>query len=123
MADTETSITPRAIIVARFEGVHGGHEALKSFEGQFKQQGLDISDCAVLRKDEKGRIRISETSDWSGRKGMAVGGIAGGALGVMTGGVGWLVLGGAAIVGLASRLRDTGFDNEQLRLITEHLDP
>jgi uncharacterized membrane protein len=54
---------------------------------------------------------------------MLVGGIAGGALGVLTGGVGWLALGGAAAVGLTSRVRDSGFDNKALHSITDELEP
>ena len=123
MADTEPKIEPQAIIVALYDSADAGRAALKELKHVRKDKDLAITDVALLRKNEKGKVRISETADWSGRKGAAVGGVAGAALGVITGGVGFLALGGAAVAGLASRLRDSGFDNEQLKAITTNLDP
>ena len=123
MSDHPSDIVPCTIIVATFDHVQGAHDALGVLKKARRKDDLEVQDAVSLRKDEKGRIRVSETGDWSGKRGMVVGGIAGGALGVLTGGVGWLALGGAAATGLTSRLRDSGFDNEELREITSRLDP
>lgn len=123
MSDTESKIEPQTIIVARFDSADEGHGALKQLKHVHRKEHVEIVDAALLRKNEKGRLRIAETSDWSGRKGMAVGGVAGAAIGVITGGIGFLAVGGAAVAGLAARLRDTGFDNARLRELTEQLDP
>jgi uncharacterized membrane protein len=52
-----------------------------------------------------------------------VGGVAGAVVGVIAGPVGWAALGGAAIGGLASKLRDTGFRDERLRQMGDSLTP
>jgi uncharacterized membrane protein len=123
MSDIRSDVVPCTIIVATFDGKQGAHDALGALKKARKPDGLEIEDAVALRKDEKGRVRVSETGDWSGRRGMAVGGIAGGALGVLTGGIGWLALGGAAAAGLTSRLRDSGFDNAELKEVVNRLDP
>ena len=115
------TIESATIIVAAYDSKTGAHDALEYVKRHRSEEDLEIYDGVTLRKDEKGRIRVTETADWSGKKGMMVGGIAGAAIGVLTGGVGWLMVGGAAVVGLASRLRDSGFDNDQLRQVTSHL--
>ena len=116
----EELVGPMAIVVATYDSKLGAKRALQAVKSHHDE--LHISDAAVLRKNAKGRVRVSETADWSGRKGMVVGGIVGGAIGVLTGGIGWLALGGAAAAGLTSRLRDTGFDNAQLRELSTRLD-
>lgn len=123
MTEAELEITPCTIIVATFDKQGGAHDALNAVKKARRKEDLQIEDCVALRKDEKGKVRVSETGDWSGKRGMVVGGIAGGALGVLTGGVGWLALGGAAAAGLTSRLRDSGFDNEELDIVVSRLDP
>lgn len=123
MSDTPMDIVPCTIIVATFDSAQGAHDGLGTLKKARRKEDLEIQDAVSLRKDDKGRIRVTETGDWSGRRGMVVGGIAGGALGVLTGGVGWLALGGAAATGLTSRLRDSGFDNQELRTLTNRLDP
>lgn len=123
MNDPAAEIVPCTIMVATFEHAKGAHDALGVLKKARKPDSLEIEDAVSLRKDEKGKVRVTETGDWSGRRGMVVGGIAGGALGVLTGGVGFLALGGAAATGLTSRLRDSGFDNEELRTVTSRLDP
>lgn len=118
----EIELSPHTIMLALFETKDGAHDALGALKRIRSERDLHIDDAAVLRRGANGRVRISETSDWSGRKGMVVGGVAGAAIGVLTGGVGWLALGGAAAAGLTSRLRDSGFDNEALQALASQLD-
>lgn len=123
MTDHELSPEPHTIIVSLYEDVDGAKTALKSLKKVRKDKDIEITDAAILRKNEAGKIRVSETGDWSGKKGMVVGGIAGAAIGVITGGVGFLAVGGAAVAGLASRLRDSGFENDHLHAVTDQLTP
>jgi uncharacterized membrane protein len=52
-----------------------------------------------------------------------IGGVAGAAVGILAGPIGWATLGGAAVGGLAAKLRDGGFKDERLRQIGEGVRP
>jgi uncharacterized membrane protein len=117
------SDVPVQVVVAAFKDENTASEALKALK-QARNQGLiKIVDAAVLRKDEKGKLHIKETADMGGGKGAVIGGIAGAVVGVLAGPVGWAVLGGAAIGGLAAKLHDGGFKDERLKKLGEGLGP
>ncbi len=118
------SQVPVELIVAAFQDEQGADKALKKLQQAKKQHLVGIQNAAVIRRDQKNRLHISETADWSGGKGAAVGAIVGGAIGLIfppsvlaAGAV------GAAVTGLGARLRDSGFPDEHLKEIGAALKP
>jgi uncharacterized membrane protein len=110
------------IVVAAFDGREDAHDALHALYRARRDTDLQVRDVVELRRRRDGRVYVAETASWgSTGRAMAVGGIAGAAIGVLTGGVGWLLVGGSAVSGLSARLRDTGFDNLHLRRVADRL--
>jgi uncharacterized membrane protein len=118
------SEVPVQLIIAAFRDEDAASQALKTLK-QAKKDGLiRIKDAAVIRKDEKGKLRIKETADVGGGKGAAFGGVVGAAIGLVAGPL--LVVPaavGALIGGLTAKLVDTGFSDERLKQIGEALEP
>jgi uncharacterized membrane protein len=110
---------PMQVIAAAFPYQDGAKLALEVLE----QAHLDkvLGDKAILSADYHGKITIKETGDMGGGKGAVIGG----ALGVVLPGIGNIVgaAGGALIGGLAAKLRDAGFPNDQLKTLGDKLTP
>lgn len=118
------SQVPVELIVAAFQTENGADNALKSLQAAKKQHLIAIQNAAVIRRDANNKLHISETADWGGGKGAAVGAIVGGVIGIIfppsllaTGMI------GAAIGGLAAKLRDSGFRDDNLKEIGSALKP
>ena len=118
-----TTQVPVDVVVAAYQDEQGANNALKELETAKKDGLIGIQDAAVLRKDNQSKLHITETADKGFGRGAMIGGVAGAALGVIAGPVGWAALGGAAVGGLASKLRDTGFRDDRLRQMGESLTP
>lgn len=92
-------------------------EALKKHSDQ-----ISLDDSAVVVKDEEGKVHVKNEVD----RGVAVGALGGGALGLLIGGlffpVGGLILGalGGALVG---KMADMGVDKKFVDQVGEHLQP
>jgi uncharacterized membrane protein len=119
------SDSPYKFIAASFAGVDAAAEELKFLNEGDRPKLIDLKDAAVIRKDEHGKLHISETADTSGKKGAVIGGALGGVLGLLAG-PGAVVVGaaGAAIVGgLAAHLHDAGINNKALKEFGDTLQP
>lgn len=110
---------PMQVIAAAFPYGDGAALSLEVLE----QAGLKkaLGDKAVLSADYDGKITIKDTGDMGGGKGA----IIGGTLGVIVPGIGNIVgaAGGALIGGLAAKLHDAGFPNDQLEALGQKLQP
>jgi uncharacterized membrane protein len=114
---------PIEVIVAAFPTESGAKGALHDLD-QAKKEGLiSVKDAAVISRDENQKLHISETADKGFGRGAMIGGVAGAAVGLLAGPIGWAALGGAAVGGLAARLRDGGFPDQRLRQIGEGVRP
>lgn len=112
------------VVVAAFPNEEGGKQALHRLEEARKAGVIDFKDAAVLKRDaQTNKLKISETADKGFGKGAVVGGVAGAAVGILAGPVGWATLGGAAVGGLAAKLKDGGFRDERLRKVGESIPP
>lgn len=112
------------VLVAAFPNEEGGKQALHRLQDARKAGFIDFKDAAVLMRDAQShKLQISETADKGFGKGAAIGGVAGAAVGILAGPVGWATLGGAAVGGLAAKLKDGGFKDERLRQIGEKIPP
>lgn len=111
---------PVQAVVAAFKTPEGASDALQELKS-VDPNILGIKEAAVLVRDADNKLQIQESHHVG--KGAVVGGVAGAIVGLIAGPVGWAAAGGAAIGGLANRLRDTGFPDARLRQIGEALTP
>jgi uncharacterized membrane protein len=114
---------PVEVIVAAYSTEQGAKEALHELDEAKKANIIRIRDAAVLSRNAENKLHISETADKGFGRGAVIGGIGGAVIGVIAGPVGWATVGGAAIGGLAAKLRDGGFKDERLRKLGEGLKP
>ncbi len=118
------SETPVQLLIAAFADERGASDALKELKQAKKEKLIGIINAAVLRKDQRGKLHITETADMRGGKGATLGGVTGAVIGLLAGPA--LVVPaavGALVGGLAAKLRDTGFSDERLKMIGDGLAP
>jgi uncharacterized membrane protein len=115
---------PVQLIVAAFQDEKGADNALAQLKEAKKDKLVNIKDAAVLRKDEKGELHVSEIGDMTGARGGVIGGVVGAGLAIVTGGATLALAGlGAGAGALAAKLRDSGFKDERLQKIGAGLKP
>ena len=102
----------RKILAATFSSARGGTRAAGALGGAFPDR---VGNTAVLFVKDDGTAKFVESKDWGAGRGALVGG----ALGILGGPLG--VLAGGGIGALASKLRDSGFKNDQLERLGESL--
>jgi uncharacterized membrane protein len=108
------------LIVITFDNEEEAGKVREALKAQSANISLD--DSAVVVKDAEGEIHVKNEVD----RGVAVGALGGGALGLLIGGllfpVGGLVLGalGGALVG---KMLDMGVDKKFVDDVSEHLQP
>jgi uncharacterized membrane protein len=76
---------------------------------------------AIVHMDSSGKVKFKETGDMGAGKGALIGGGVGLVLALFAGPIG--ILGGAGAGALAAKLRDSGFDDSQLKGLGEDLTP
>jgi uncharacterized membrane protein len=116
----------RIELVARvFDGPGKAEKALESWEEWHRLHTVTVRNAAILVKDEDGKTSFKDVKEWDAKKEGLVGAIAGGLIGLLGGPVGVVVgaLAGAGVGGAAVGLTDTGFSDEFLRELQEHLQP
>jgi uncharacterized membrane protein len=111
---------PLQAIVAAFPNEQDASDVLKELKG-IDRDTMKVKEAAVLVRTADDKLEIKE-SHHVGR-GAVVGGVAGAVVGLITGPIGWVTVGGVAVGALAARLRDSGFPDERLRQIGEGLKP
>jgi len=114
---------PTQVILAAFKDENGADAALAQLKGAQKEHLIAISNVAVLRKDQEGKLHIKEPTDMGAGRGAVIGGVLGGLTGLVFGPIGLAAVGGAAIGGVIARLRDSGFKDDRLRQLGENLQP
>jgi len=115
----QTPESPVDVIVASYNDEQGASNALKDLKAAQEGWTVNLKDAAVLKRDSNNKLNITESADKGFGRGAMIGGVAGAAVGVIAGPIGWATLGGAAVGGLAAKLRDGGFRDERLRTIGE----
>jgi uncharacterized membrane protein len=111
------------VVAATFADEAAATRGLATIAGALLGGGLKQG--AVVHKQADGKIKFVETKDLSASQGAKVGGLAGAVLGIIAGPIGVIGGGavGAGIGGLASKLRDSGFPDSQLKGLGEDLTP
>lgn len=111
---------PLQAIVAAFPDEQGASRALDELR-RIDKDLVGVKEAAVIVRSTGNQLEIKE-SHHVGR-GAVIGGIAGAVVGLITGPIGWVTVGGVAVGALAARLRDSGFPDARLREIGEALTP
>jgi uncharacterized membrane protein len=115
---------PVQLVVAAFPDEKAAKAVLKDLKAAKRAKLIGIINAAVVRKDKKGKLHIMETADMHRGQGARLGGVTGAVVGLMAGPA--LVVPaavGALVGGMASRLRDTGFSDDRLKMLGEGLQP
>jgi len=116
---------PTQVVIAAFHEEGAAGQVADALKEAKKRHQLHYRNVAVIRKDEKGKVKVKETGDMSGGPGAGVGAVIGGAFGLLAGPAG-LAAGaaaGAVIGGAGAALIDSGLDNKRLKQIGDVLQP
>ena len=114
---------PQELVVAAFQSEEGAKQALEELKALQKEHAIKVRNVALLSKDAEGKLEIKEPTDAGFVKGAAWGGLGGAVLGIIAGPIGWAAVGGAAVGGLVTKLRDSGFDHARLEEWGKQLKP
>ena len=104
----------RKILAASFPTPDGGSRAAGAVGGALRDR---IGNTAVLYVRPDGKAKFVESKDWGAGRGA----LLGGAIGILGGPLGIVVGGG--IGAAVSKLRDSGFKNDQLEQLGKSLKP
>ena len=94
-----------------------GDKALEALE-----DARDVDDVALVYKNDKGKVKIRQTSDVGAGKGAVRGALLGATVGLFAGPVAGVAAAGAAGGGMLAALGDRGVDNKLMKLAGEQLD-
>jgi uncharacterized membrane protein len=104
----------RKIFAATFPTPDGGGRASGAISGAMPGQ---VGNTAVLFVRPDGKAKFVESKDWGAGRGA----LLGGAIGIIGGPIG--IVAGAGIGGLAAKLHDSGFKDDQLEQLGKSLGP
>ncbi|HEX3268781.1 MAG TPA: DUF1269 domain-containing protein [Gaiellaceae bacterium] len=104
----------RKILAASFTTPDGGSRAAGAIGGAMRDK---IGNSAVLYVRPDGKAKFIESKDWGAGRGA----LLGGAIGIIGGPLG--IVAGGSIGALVSKLRDSGFKNDQLEQLGKSLQP
>ena len=104
----------RKIVAASFSTPEGGSRGGGAVGGAFPDK---VGNVAVLHVRPDGKAKFVESKDWGAGRGALLGGV----IGIIGGPIG--VLAGGSVGALASKLRDSGFKNDQLERLGKSLMP
>src|SRR5436190_6964754 len=104
----------RKILAATFTTPDGGLRAAGAIAGALHRE---IGNAAVLFVKPDGKAKFVESKDWGAGRGA----LLGGAIGIIGGPLG--ILAGGSIGALTSKLRDSGFKNDELEHLGSSLAP
>jgi uncharacterized membrane protein len=104
----------RKVLAASFSTTDGGSRAAGAIGGSMPDK---VGNTAVLHVRSDGKAKFVESKDWGAGRGA----LLGGAIGIIGGPLG--ILAGGGIGALASKLRDSGFKNDDLETLGRSLGP
>ena len=76
---------PTQVVIAAYHDEAAADEVAKALKKAKRRLLVYYRNVAVIRKDDKGKVKIKETGDMSGGVGAGVGAVVGGALGILAG--------------------------------------
>jgi len=118
MSSNTTTATPVLKIVA---ATFGSEQEAAAAKAQLIADKDAIGNIAIVTMDSRGRVKFKETGDMGPGKGALVGGGVGLVIALFSGPM--AIVAGAGVGALAAKLRDSGFDDSQLKGLGEDLTP
>jgi uncharacterized membrane protein len=110
------------IVIVTFHDMAAADLALKDVEELQKEKGIELSDAVTVVKDAAGKLKVSETTDFTTGRGAATGSILGLIIGIIVGGpIGGLVL-GAAVGALVGKKVDLGISKDKISAVAESME-
>jgi len=112
------------LFVATYGTEDGAAAAAKDFKEAQRDGAIDLIDAAVIVHTADGKVKFEESADPSGKKWAKRGAIAGGVVGLIFPPT--IILSaaaGAGAGGLWGKIRDKGFNDEDLKEIGNSLPP
>ncbi|MBI1882515.1 MAG: DUF1269 domain-containing protein, partial [Chloroflexi bacterium] len=115
----------KELIVLAFTEEDKAGDVLKRIEQMIAEGVISVFNMAVLVKYKDGKTKIKETQEVGASRGALFGAILGGLIGLVGGPAGAVIgaVAGATTGGVAAYAIDSGFPNEYLRELQEHLQP
>lgn len=115
--------SPVLVIVAVFDHENGARATMNGLKSAQRNKTIAIKNAAILRCQEKKLLRFIDVYDTRPCMGTALGGVIGGFIGLLGGTVIVPLTVGAAIGGLAAKLRELGFTEDKLAPVRKTLKP
>ena len=110
-----------AVLIVTFDNEEQGEKALDSLRQWKREKQIELGDAVVIVKDEEGKVKVHETSEFTTTRGAVSGGVAGLVVGTVLGGpVGGLLL-GAAAGALAGKKIDLGVSNDEIEAVSDSM--
>jgi uncharacterized membrane protein len=109
-------------VVITFDNAEAAGKVRETLRSAQKSDYLNLDDSAVIVKDEEGKIHVKNEMD----RGVKVGAIGGGLLGLLLAGIFFPVGGllvGAALGGLIGKSVDLGIDQKFVKEVADDLEP
>ena len=111
------------LLAAVYPDLDQGKFAFNLLQKMHRGATITLVDSALISKNEKGKIKIEETTELTASKGARRGAIILGVIGLIyPPSLIGTVLAGGGIGAIAGRLRDTGIKNQQLNEIADRLE-
>jgi len=110
------------LVVVTFDNPEEAGKVRETLRSAQRADYLSLDDSAVIVKDEEGKIHVKNELD----RGVKIGAIGGGLLGLLIGGIFFPLAGllmGVLGGGLAGKLADTGVDQKFVKEVSEDLLP
>jgi len=110
------------LVVITFDNAEEAVKVRETLRGLEKQGLLNLDDSAVVVKDAEGKVHVKNQTD----RGVAVGAVGGGTLGLLIGSIFFPfagILAGAAIGAVIGKMADMGVDQKFVHEVTAALKP
>ena len=108
--------------IVTFHDENKAGEVLKSLKKLEKEKLLKLEDAAIVKKDDDGEVKITQTLDETAGKGALSGGAIGLVVGTMVGGpIGGALLGAAAGAFVGKKI-DYGIPDEKIKAVAEAME-
>jgi len=120
-----TQLGPQTLVWATFSGVDGASQALSGLQAAGQAHLLNVAHTAVIEKDAAGTVTASKSKNLSGWQGLGASPFMGGLLPTLLPGISPLsgAAGASVGAGLATQIRDAGFQVNALRNAAEQMPP
>lgn len=124
---SNVSATPagdKRVVTATFDTLGGANLAVQKLQGLEKQGLLDVENTVAVSKNAWDKVDFKETSDMSTGQGARIGALVGGVIGLIfpPSILATAALGGA-VGAMTAKLRDTGFDDNDIKAMAEGMAP